>query len=325
MNKIQNTKTNILVCGLLWSGSSAVVDLLKEYDDIGTIPGEFNDFRYKKAIGDSILSNENKNCNLKDSDFERLFNIRSVAVRKNIFKTIKNLLIISPMGNLVFPKEYKEHKLNKYRKELLINLENKISSCSSKINKVDYAQKWIQEVGSIYANSKDFVLYDQPIQLGRHTDIWPKIFNPFKLIIVYRRPDDQIAQIIKEGHLEKRYNSPYANKYPDTRSGSLEFNIDKLRNKQELILNIQKRHGLSKVMLLSFERLVLDYENVKASIEEFLGINSRNHCLEKQIFNPEVSKKNIGLYKDYLSTDEIVKMDKLISKYDKMELNNPFY
>lgn len=45
---------NILITGLFYSGSSAVYDLLKQYNNIGIVPGEFDDFRRKGMIGDHL-------------------------------------------------------------------------------------------------------------------------------------------------------------------------------------------------------------------------------------------------------------------------------
>ena len=45
---------NILVCGTLFSGSSAVIELLSEMSNVGKIPGEFDDFRRIGLIGDIL-------------------------------------------------------------------------------------------------------------------------------------------------------------------------------------------------------------------------------------------------------------------------------
>ena len=47
-------RTNILVMGTLASGSSALVDMLKEYENINYLPYEFNDFRRPGFVCDQL-------------------------------------------------------------------------------------------------------------------------------------------------------------------------------------------------------------------------------------------------------------------------------
>jgi hypothetical protein len=49
-----NEKCNILVFGILSSGSSALIDLLSEYNNINVIPGEFDDFRASGLVADQL-------------------------------------------------------------------------------------------------------------------------------------------------------------------------------------------------------------------------------------------------------------------------------
>ena len=47
-------KCNILIYGILSSGSSALVDLLLEYNNVNVIPGEFDDFRASGLVADQL-------------------------------------------------------------------------------------------------------------------------------------------------------------------------------------------------------------------------------------------------------------------------------
>ena len=50
-------------------------------------------------------------------------------------------------------------------------------------------------------------------------------------------------------------------------------------------------------MLLRFEDLVLRYDKIMAMIEDFLGVKSDAHRKMRKFFNPDVSCRNVGLYK----------------------------
>src|SRR5690606_16203838 len=58
---MKKIKTNILVVGLLSTGSSALVDLLREYEDIHVIQNEFNDFRAPGLVADQLGNSEDNN------------------------------------------------------------------------------------------------------------------------------------------------------------------------------------------------------------------------------------------------------------------------
>ena len=49
---------------------------------------------------------------------------------------------------------------------------------------------------------------------------------------------------------------------------------------------------------LQFEDVVLNYEKEVSKVEHFLGFSKENHNKKKQIFNPEISIKNVFAWKD---------------------------
>lgn len=88
---------NILVAGLFYSGSSAVYDLLKQYSNIGIVPGEFDDFRRKGMIGDHLTGkiaadypSNLKNMSIKMGDFaERMETVETVIEKFALAKNYK--------------------------------------------------------------------------------------------------------------------------------------------------------------------------------------------------------------------------------------------
>ncbi|HET6556676.1 MAG TPA: hypothetical protein VFG54_05140, partial [Prolixibacteraceae bacterium] len=51
---MKDVKCNILICGILSSGSSALIDLLSEYRNMNIIPREFDDFRATGLVADQL-------------------------------------------------------------------------------------------------------------------------------------------------------------------------------------------------------------------------------------------------------------------------------
>ena len=62
--------------------------------------------------------------------------------------------------------------------------------------------------------------------------------------------------------------------------------------------------------LIRFEKLVLDYDNEVSGIEEFLGLDFKDHIASKSAFEPAISSRNIGIYKQH--RDEFGKEIKVI-------------
>ena len=61
----------------------------------------------------------------------------------------------------------------------------------------------------------------------------------------------------------------------------------------------------SSMMVVRFEELVLQYSITVTKVLRFLGIDEDKHIHPKKYFNPEISKKNIGLWKSFANQDSI--------------------
>ena len=324
----KSSRVNILVCGLLWSGSGAVKDLLREYLRIGVIPNEFDDFRYSGLIGDYLCE---RICDDYPSKVKEYFTVRLFGKRGILHPRVflKKILFITP-----FIKIFPEHMKLWKRFQLTVSLEAKLLSNISKNEKIECASNWLQACGDLYACNHDFLLMDQPLQYNCHEGVWPLVFDPFKLIIVYRNPLDQIAQIIKQGLLfgEMKMELPSLHKqepiisiYGGGRKGAINFQIDALSARLMHAENMLKSYGPDHVLLISFEKLVEKYNYTKKIIEEFIGITENDHINELKFFNPDISNKNIGIYQNYLNSDEIKRMSGLLKKYRDLEERNPCY
>lgn len=69
------------------------------------------------------------------------------------------------------------------------------------------------------------------------------------------------------------------------------------------------------IMFLQYEELILDYENTKNKIFDFLEIDESLHIKKKEFFKPEESKNFIGIYKNYVNKDEIKLIEEKLQNY----------
>ena len=299
-----NFKCNVMVVGLYFSGSSAVTDLLQEYEGVGVVPGEFDDFRRVGMVGDHIQGKigDDYLCNISNVKHNMGNWIpRYCNSKANIKNIIKYLITITPLKSIYKKGLYEKLSI---RLGLLDEVNKALLKSGSKKQKLDAGKKWLSKVSALYAGSKPYTLFDQPIFLNAHKDVWPEMFDPFKLIVVYRDPRDQIAQLIKQKILFFDMETPTRSLieiYGDDRLGAIRFELDALQARFRNAVSLQKTHGKDKVKIISFESLVTNYDKEKEGIEKFLELAPGSHIKKKQFLNPAVSCKNIGLYKNYLT------------------------
>jgi len=292
---------NILVCGLLWSGSSALVDMLKEYSDVGLIQGELDELRRPGMISDHIDG-------LISDVYPSQVEIFLKAQYKPGRKLLKNFLN-GHLYNLKRWRALKEHS-------------RIITSSASREEKLAAARKYTGAIKDIYAEGKSHAVFDQPIIISQHLDVWPKVFSPFKMFFIYRDPRDQLAQIIKQNHLFLYFCAPEQDIYGGGRLGAIKYQIHTLKTRikwMEKIIVTQPENAVA----LSFERLVRDNEFIRAKVELFSGLLSDSN--NEKVLDPKISEKNIGIYKSYLSDDELELIDELYKDYLIREQKNRFY
>jgi len=145
-----------------------------------------------------------------------------------------------------------------------------------------------------------------------HTIVMHNAFEPFnpwrairyfkdaRCIVVDRDPRDIYLTSLS-------YSEGY-NDDPSVYSKiSCAFNVEYFIKRFEILrkkTNIDKdRNG--RVLRISFEKLVMDYEETLKVIYRFLGENEETHAKKRLFFNPSVSARNIGLWKSYPHQDEI--------------------
>jgi hypothetical protein len=312
------TKTNILVVGLLSTGSSALVDLLSEYEDIQVIQNEFNDFRAPGLVADQL-------GNLEDNFLNEIGKLTSLKYRLRLIYSIFPILRWEISTIKGIKKRFNFNYLRIKQLNALKRLNIKLISAISTKEKIDHANQWIQEIGDINNCNKEFVLFDQPLLTAINTEIWKEVFYPFKLIIVFRDPKDQLAEIIKNGKLYDIYGAPNVNSggvtleaiYGRSRKAALTIHIEAIKKRYEWIDSLKNELDKNNFLLVNFEGLVNNYEFYKTVIHNFLGNNGQYHVKPKNYFDPKNAFKSIGLQREYLKNDELETLADLEEWYSK--------
>lgn len=321
-------KCNILVIGTLASGSSALKDVLSEYENINVIPGEFDDYRAPGLVADQL--NYNSILDYPD-EINKITRIKSLKSRlfyessiwRLVCKYVPKAFWVMDSSNKKI-KYYRNYLIRLNQISFLKELHKSLKSDISFEEKIILANKWIQRIGNIYSYNKDYILFDQPILPWSDIKIWTKVFKPFKLICVYRDPKDQLAEMIKRGILYSPFRSPFLSYgqvnimsiYGNDRKGMINFLKDALKKRLEKIDYLEKVLNTDKFLLIDFEGLVSNYDVYRSIIENFLGDMNDKHKSKRKYFNPDVAKKNsIDIYKDYLTEEDLEDLSELEDWY----------
>ncbi len=138
-------------------------------------------------------------------------------------------------------------------------------------------------------------------QFFKYTNLLDRINNyldkPIKEICVYRDPRDQfITNFI--------FNTIRVNNVP----------FDFIKHYKDSTISIIN-HISPNRLVIRFEDLVFDYENTLNKIYDFTGLTASEHIYKKQIFQPDISKNNVGIYKYFHNQEIIQKIEKEFPQY----------
>ena len=318
---------NILVVGSYSSGSSAVLDLLREYDNINVFTWEFDDFRAPGLVADQLSLASSRDY---PNRIEKITKINKLPLRL-IYK-ITPRICWEREWNFPVLKYLKSKgrimRLNQihFLKELNKNLKSE----NSFEERIKHANIWIRRINNINSSKKDMVVYNQPLDPLSDPEIWTKVFDPFKLIYVFREPKDQLADLVKRGVLFSPFRTPVMTPpgvnimsiYGRNRDGMMKFLIDALRKRITAYDSYESFLEPDKLLMVDFEGLVKQYDLYKTVIENFLGISKVNHKLKYKYFNPELSKNNIDIHSNYLNEDSINQLSDLEMWYNEKIIKN---
>ena len=306
----------VIVAGYGWSGSSALVDHLKEYKNIIEPDVEFRLIKDPYGIYDleKHLFEEweviNSSCAVQDfldfcakcnrkTGFFTGFGLNYGEKLNQNFITLAldyvSKISMFTYKGINFSTRFKQSAI----KYTWTRIKNKIplvkerSFCNDTLyfskpdysTFIEYTQDFIEEIFAEYSNSS-IVLLDQavsPINLEQL-----KYFRDVKMIVVDRNPYDIYADMIRHKSLlgSDLYYTHDTSKYTQYHEGIRGVFPDK------------------NVLYIQFEEFINNYEYNKRLIRDFIGWDLGEQK-EFTLFNPDISKKNICYGKGRITKNEI--------------------
>ncbi len=332
-------KKIIIPLSYMGSGSSAVTDLVSEFENVNN---KFGSFEYV------FLHCPNGVFDLEDKLLTGNNALRSDEALHQFLKTMKNLFdkkyywvgnynkIISPnfyQRCIQYVDELTDFKLDNYwyiqentnlimgfklaiRKVLYyisfkkINLKKPLLyktmylSYPNEIKFYQISKKFINDVFAMIDNGDDDLLLDQlllPHNLFRAENYFD---DNVKMIVVDRDPRDVFISNKYNWGLEN-CGVPYS------------YDVKTFCEQYKKIRLTEKKYNNKNVLKIHFEDLIYNYEKTLKKIIEFLGYENKKHILKKQRFNPDKSIVNTQLFNNEKYLEE--------SKYIAKELKEYLY
>lgn len=146
------------------------------------------------------------------------------------------------------------------------------------------AKKYLQDFFNTIESKENLVLDFGLCDYEADFDKYQEYVGDYKHITVYRDPRDVYIQgviLLGENWMPQNVED-FVFWYNDKNK-----NLDKYINSND-----------SRQLVLRFEELVLNYDESLSKILNFLNIDKSHHIAPKAQFRPEVSIKNIGIYKN---------------------------
>jgi hypothetical protein len=326
----------IAVSGSYFSGSGAVVDLLAEFD-LSAIIGvrEIYSKNNKNVNSNEIkfFTDPKSIFNLIDSFFYQTSIEQDLSIKQFIY-SIYNYYDENNCKNL-YGKNYLKSSieflesillLDEYTKDFMKNKRYPSSwesndtifdKCSfmygPELNKYIYYQfKSISpdEFNTIVCNyfydffqsiaENGFIVCDQLLSSTLLLDRMNFYMNehPIKEICVWRDPRDQYISAFRNdiNNWLPRTSKNYIHYYN-------QYCVNKLNNKSINRLPIR------------LEELIFDYKNTLEKISDFTGIDLKKHIKPQTVFDPNISKNNVGAWKYFINQNLMSEIEKNLKEY----------
>lgn len=311
------------VCGYYASGSSAVFDLLKEYecfypfeceirfiqDPYGLQSLESNLFydwnRLRSSMAASDYIEQIKKWSKSKVPFlhksglgyKKNLNNDFVSITKKYINSLSTNTIILNSYCESFKKNYLTSTVDKIRCKLERKTRGKVKIANRKARKSfiikpnfkDFSNKtklYMNEIFNICPSNK-IALLDQALSPS-NTNSGDKYFDDIKSIIVDRDPRDIYVENCLDCDIvfEKPGSLDSAKKFVDFFIKSRDFSIS------------------NKILMIKFEELVFNYDESVSKICSFLNLKDKN-THKFSFFNPKKSSANIGIWKKYYNRYKI--------------------
>jgi len=322
----ENNKQTVFVAGLGSTGSSALIDLLKEVSTYYVWEQEFRLFVDPGGL-----------VNLRDAMVDNWSVFQTDIAIKNFRK-----LALSLSSNWRSPNSHINH--SKYLGKNFINYaDNYIDSITDiKFKGIWYGidNIWIRQLHKLPIINK-FRLLTKQMYVGKKltdSQFNEKTYNFIKSIVNYCVKSEQkanfcfnenlscmfpdkILKMVPGGKIINIIRDPkdvYADSIrvkwlaiPKNKNEYIKWQMSVYKGYMEVEEKARKWDPDSKSLkTIKFEDLIQKYDDTVEEIFQFLEIDKNDHKLKKSFLNPSLSLKNIGQWKTILSIEEIEFFDK---------------
>ena len=320
----------IVPMSYMGSGSSAVTDLLREYEGINT---KNSDFEYV------FLHAPN---GLFDLEFKLLYNnnaIRSDEAVKSFRKLMKKLYIYGGWGIANYKHKISKNFMNivdsyldsivtsKYRgiwyfyqkpskmAWFIRVIRRVIFKKSTKLKQVELEMSMVSS-DDFYEKSRKFILnVIKEISYKEEYIVLDQLLLPHNLNIIDNYKIEELFPIIISRDPRDVF---IMNKYfwkPRNQEVPYPTDVKEFCNYYKMMRENEKKTN-TLALRLNFEDLVLNYEETKQDIENFIGIDSIHHKAKFEYFNPAISVNNLQVYnRDDKYREEVEVIELELSEY----------
>ncbi len=297
--------TVVAVQGFGYSGSGAVVDLLREYDvtlvlggvdkegSLTSLEQSFGEvdilrlagglFEVEKYLGSNNIFQNDALLHRVISQIANSEIYRSLGVTHPYFyeyiSQICDVLINSPQWQYYNTfLEYRDVNDIFYLKD--ITLKNYRNLCRKLLNSL---------FAIIKRNSKSSILVldqfvsDVEFEIKRYVEYVPNL----KLITVYRDPRDVYVYAIKDNVEWIPHSS-----------------VDVFIKWYQIMVKHFNVNEKDKYQVVQFERLIENYETIVPLIEQYVGLNASAHVHRNACLDPSMSRKNMYLWEQNITDDD---------------------
>lgn len=305
-------RTVVSVQGFGHSGSGAVVDLLREYDDVVVVGGvdvvgscaateealyEVDFLRSAGGLFEMELYLNTHNVRIQDALLHRFVLLiqrsdlfqKVPETRKYFYEFFRQISTASDTFPYQVGNPHLDYKgVNNTLFLQYMKLEEYRNLC----------RKLLNSIFSCYPIKKSDILVldqfvgDREYDLPRYLEYVPNL----KPIVVYRDPRDVYV-------FAKKYNIVWLS------ASNVDSFLEYFHKGAHLLMTVNDiQDFLTGYYVVSFERLLKEYSDVVNEIESFVGLNSNMHTRPKSALRPDMSIKGVEMWKEHPELNEDFKM-----------------
>lgn len=318
----------VCVLGYGWSGSSAVVDLLKEFDGNWDPEAEFRiltdphgvmdlehalldnwdalnvDIAIQDFLDFAKFLNQNEGKFHRGINYDKKFHGKFMEATERFIDEITDYRYKSYWWMYDYRKPYCKWLYKKILNKIVPQeyIANMYFSSIDSETFYKAVRKYMKELVQIIVQGKECrnIILDQAV-FAQHPLKAFDYFDNVKVIIIDRDPRDIYCDLVE---LNKLVGRDISVTHDATK-------FVKWHRKYRENSHIEHEN----IMRIQFEELVLHYEDVVRHIVDFVGDENMVHVEKLQHFNPAVSRKNVGKYLNFPYEDEIRILENELKEY----------